>query len=70
MWSGPQKGQAGRQGQVPDGEYSRSVCWEAQAQKGVQEGGGAAGLELAVDLGIDLGLSGCHLFLPPTEMSR
>lgn len=70
LWPGPQKGQGARQGQVPGGEYSRSVCWEAHAQEGVQEGGSAAGLEFAVDLGVDLGLPSCHLFLPPTEMSR
>lgn len=70
LWPGPQGGRGVCQGQVPGGEYSRGVCREAHAQQGVQEGGGAAGLELAVDLGIDLGLPGCHLFLPLTEMSR
>lgn len=52
------------------GRYSRGVRWEAHAQEGVQEGGGAAALEFVEDLGIELGLARCHRFLLQTEASR
>lgn len=46
------------------GRYSRGVCREAHSQEGVQERGGAAALVLVGDLGVELSLPRCHLFLP------
>lgn len=43
--------------------YSRGMCGEAHGQKGVQERGGVAALELVGDLGIQLRLPRSHVFL-------
>lgn len=58
------RARSGVSGRAQPGQYSHGVCGEAHPQKGVQEGGGAAALELVGDLSVELSLPGCHLFLP------
>lgn len=59
--------QEAAQGSAGAGPYSRGVRREAHGQEGVQERGGAAAPELVGDLGVELRLPRCHLFLPRCE---
>lgn len=52
------------------GQYSRGVHREAHGQEGLQERGAAAALELVGDLGVELRLPRCHLFLPVGQEAR